>query len=276
MILKASDPRKGEAVIKRALPLVTVLTLAAAGSELDSGGVISNLQTKEKLGFFSPLVLPKVSILDPEYTFTVPAIQTAAGAADILSHVLEIYFNNCEAFIPDRICEGLLKAVIQYAPIALQEPENYEARANLMWASSLALSGICSAGRKPQAWTVHPIEHELSACYDLTHGVGLAILTPRWMRYVLSETTAGRFAEYGLKVWGLDARLDRLEVANQAIDATEKFLASLGIPMTLSAVGIGQELFPEMAAHAVQTGGLKHAFVPLDQQDVLAILKMCV
>lgn len=146
MIKKASASR-GMGVIDRAVPICTVLTLAATGSEMNSGSVISNLQTKEKIGFSSPLTLPKCSILDPENTFSVPANQTAAGAADIMSHVLEVYFGRTPAFIPDRICEGLLKTVIQYAPVAMKEPENYEARANLMWASSLALNGLCGAGR---------------------------------------------------------------------------------------------------------------------------------
>ena len=140
MIKQASDRAAGAAVITRAVPIVTVLTLAATGSEMNSGGVISNLQVKEKVGFFSPLVLPKVSILDPELTYSVPANQTAAGAADIMSHILEVYFNALPTFIPDRISEGLLKTVIHYAPLALNEPHHYEARANLMWASSLALN----------------------------------------------------------------------------------------------------------------------------------------
>ncbi len=275
MITRASNPRTGASAITKAVPLCTVLTLAATGSEMNSGGVISNLRTKEKIGFFSPLVLPKVSILDPENTYTVPPNQTAAGAADIISHVLEVYFNRAQTPIPDRISEGLLKTVIQYAPIALKEPENYEARANLMWASTLGLNGLCAAGRPGQAWTIHPIEHELSAYYDITHGVGLALLTPRWMRYVLSDATVSKFAEYGANVWGIDGGLDSFEVANQAIDMTEEFFASLGIPMTLTELGIGEENFAAMAAHAVRTGGLPYAYAPLNQQDVVAILRMC-
>jgi hypothetical protein len=275
MIMKASIPSKGHKVITKALPLVTVLTLAATGSEMNSGAVVSNMQTKEKVGFFSPLMLPKCSILDPENTYSVPPNQTAAGSADIMSHVLELYFNPSRAFIADRFVESLLKAVIKYAPIAMKEPQNYEARANLMWASTLALNGICAAGRKPQAWTAHPIEHELSAYYDITHGVGLAILTPRWMRYVLSDSTVSLFAEYGVNVWDIDASLDKFEIAKKSIDATEEFLADLDIPMTLSEIGIGEEYFEAMAAHAVKLGGLEHAYVPLNQQDVVAILKMC-
>ena len=158
--------------IEKALPICTVLTLSATGSEMDNGGVITNLKTKEKLGFGNPLLLPKASVLNPENTFTVPASQTAAGSADIMSHILEVYFDTRRAAVPDRISEGLLKTVIQYAPIAVREPENYEARAELMWTSSLAINGICSTG-KDCAWSCHPMEHELSAYYDITHGVGL-------------------------------------------------------------------------------------------------------
>jgi alcohol dehydrogenase YqhD (iron-dependent ADH family) len=275
MVKKASVSRGDSSVIAKAVPICSVLTLSATGSEMNSGGVISNLQTREKIGFSNPLLLPKCSILDPENTYTVPANQTAAGAADIMSHVLEVYFNRTPTFIPDRICEGLLKTVIQYAPVAIKEPENYEARANLMWASSLALNGLCGMGRVGQAWTIHPIEHELSAYYDITHGVGLAILTPRWMRYVLNDATVGKFAEYGVNVWGIDPSLDRFEIANKAIDATEEFFRSLGIPMILTELGIGEEFFDAMAAHALPIGSLQYAYAPLNQQDVVAILKMC-
>lgn len=275
MILKASNPMTGRDAITRAVPLVTVLTLSATGSEMNSGAVVSNMQTKEKIGFFSPLMLPKCSILDPENTYSVPANQTAAGSADIMSHLLELYFNPSPAYVTNRITESLLKTVIHYAPIAMQEPRNYEARANLMWASTLALNGLCGVGRKPQAWTIHPVEHELSAYYDITHGVGLALLTPQWMRYVLNETNVNKFAEYGVNVWGIDPKLDRFEIANKAIDATEAFFASLGIPLKLPELGIGKENFEAMAVHSVQVGGLPYAYASLTAQDVVAILEMC-
>ena len=255
--------------IEKALPICTVLTLSATGSEMDNGGV-----TKEKLGFGNPLLLPKASVLNPENTFTVPASQTAAGSADIMSHILEVYFDTRRAAVPDRISEGLLKTVIQYAPIAVREPENYEARAELMWTSSLAINGICSTG-KDCAWSCHPMEHELSAYYDITHGVGLAILTPRWMRYILNEHTVEKFAEYAKNVWGIAEKADLFETANAGIDATEEFLKSLEIPMTLSEVGITEEHFTEMAEHAVIFGGLSEAYVPLKAEDVVNIYRMC-
>ena len=261
--------------ITNALPLCTILTLAATGSEMDCGGVITNLKTKEKLGFGSEYCLPKTSILNPENTFTVPKNQTAAGSADIMSHIFEVYFSVKEAFVPDRISEGLLKTVIKYAPIAMEEPDNYEARAQLMWASSLAINGLCDTG-KGGAWSCHSIEHELSAYYDITHGVGLAIVTPRWMRYVLNDDTVDKFVEYGVNVWNLDASMEKFELANKAIDCTYEFFKSLEIPMTLGEVGIDETHFEAMAEHAVEFGYLAYAYVPLKKEDVIEILKMCV
>lgn len=260
--------------ITNALPLCTILTLAATGSEMDNCGVISNLTTKEKLGFASAHCLPKTSILNPENTYTVPKHQTAAGAADIMSHIFEVYFSNHRAAVAERISEGLLKTVIEYAPIAMQEPENYNARAQLMWASTLAINGLCSAG-KGGAWSCHPIEHELSAYYDITHGVGLAIVTPRWMRYVLNESTLDQFVSYGVNVWDFDSSMDPWDLANAAIDRTYDFFASLGIPMTLDEVGIDATHFEAMAEHAVEFGGLAHAYVPLTKEDVVQILNLC-
>ena len=184
--------------IDKVLPIVTILTLAATGSEMNGNAVISKMDTNEKLGTASVNMKPQVSILDPEYLYTLPSIQTAAGTADIMSHIFESYFKKTEgAFVQDKFSEGLLETCIKYCPIALKDPRNYEARANLMWASSMALNGLCGSG-KPGAWTCHPIEHELSAFYDITHGVGLAIVTPRWMRYILSENTVDKFVDYAI------------------------------------------------------------------------------
>ena len=162
----------GKAPIQKALPLLTVLTLSATGSEMDTGGVITNLETNDKLGAGAPILRPKVSILDPTYTYSVNKYQTAAGTADIISHVLEVYFSRVtDAYLQDRFCEALLKTAIHYGRIAMDEPENYEARANLMWTSSLAINDMIANG-KACAWSVHPMEHELSAFFDITHGVG--------------------------------------------------------------------------------------------------------
>lgn len=170
LVLKSS-------LIKEALPIISVLTLSATGSEMDGFAVISNMETNDKLGMGGEILKPRVSILDPEYTYTVPANQTAAGTADIMSHIIETYFHDVEgAYLQDRFAESLLKTCIEFGPIAVKEPENYDARANLMWASSHAINGMISYGTDV-GWSVHPMEHELSAYYDITHGVGLAILT---------------------------------------------------------------------------------------------------
>lgn len=259
-------------LIRDALPVFSVLTLAATGSEMDAFAVISNPETREKLGMGAECLKPRASILDPEYTYTVSSRQTAAGTADIMSHTLENYFHRTKsAFVQSRFAESLLKTCIRYCPVALKEPDNYEARANLMWASSLAINGLISSGANV-AWCVHPMEHELSAFYDITHGVGLAILTPNWMRHVLSESTVDKFAEYGVNVWGIDPSLDRFEIADRAISRTREFFDSIGLPATLREVGIGEENLETMAERAAAKG-LQRAFVPLDKNDVLTIYR---
>lgn len=258
------------------LPLVTILTMAATGSEMNRNAVISNLQTNEKKGTASPKMLPRASILDPTYTFTVPNKQTAAGSADILSHLFENYFSATkDALVQDSIAEGLMRTVIAECPVALKEPDNYTARANLMWASSLALNGLIGSGKKG-SWSCHPIEHELSAYYDITHGEGLAILTPRWMKYVLSDATVAKFAAFGQQVWHLPASADLYTTAEQAIQATYDFFSECGIPMTLPEVGIDDSKLGLMAEQAVKHSTLAtSAYVPLQTQDVEAILQNC-
>ncbi|GGD00052.1 iron-containing alcohol dehydrogenase [Enterococcus wangshanyuanii] len=258
-----------------ALPIVTILTLAATGSEMNAGAVISNMSTNQKLGVGGPAMMPKVSFLDPSNTFTVPAYQTAAGSADILSHLFESYFNVTEGTdVQDFVSEGLMRSVIKHCPIALKEPNNYDSRANLMWASSLALNGLTRGG-KHGVWSCHAMEHELSAFYDITHGIGLAILTPRWMAYVLSEQTVGKFAQFAKNVWDI-TEVDKMKAAKQGIQATYDYFKACGIPMTLPEVGIESEKFAEMAKQAVAHSTIKtDAFVPLDKKDVEAIYQEC-
>lgn len=267
------DSRK----IGKAVPIVDILTLAATGTEMNRGAVISNPETHQKLGTGGWELLPKVSFLDPTNTFTVPAWQTAAGAADTLSHLFEQYFNRTPGVtVQDNIAEGLMRAVIQHAPVALKTPEDYDARANLLWASTLALNGLPGNGRVG-GWTCHPIEHELSAYYDITHGIGLAILTPRWMRYCLAEdpTTVAKFAAYGRHVWHLEG--DDETVAHQAVKATYEFLKSLSIPMTLPEVGIdSDEFITAMSEHAVKQGHLtSNAYVAMTVDQVADLIRTC-
>lgn len=263
----------GKAVPEKALPIFTVLTMAATGSEMDSIAVISNPETNEKEAFGAPCCAPAVSILDPTYTYTLPASQTAAGTADIMSHTFENYFSPTEtSYLADSLAEAILRSCIHYGPKALETPDDYEARANLMWDASWAINGFLEMG-KPVAWSVHRMEHELSAFYDITHGVGLAILTPNWMRYVLNEKTEHRFAAYGVNVWGLDKSLPRRELAETAIQKTRDFFSSLGLPATLAEVGIGAEHFEEMARKA-RNAGFDSTFVPLSVEDIVKIYQM--
>ncbi|MBO8158162.1 iron-containing alcohol dehydrogenase [Thermosyntropha sp.] len=260
-----------KAKIEKALPIGAVLTLAATGSEMNGNAVISNDETKAKKGVGSSHLLPKFSILDPLLTCTVPPLQTAAGVADIMSHVFEQYFSANEgAYLQDRIAESVLKTCIHYAPIALKEPENYEARANLMWASTIALNGILSTGKLTD-WATHMIEHEVSALYDIAHGVGLAILIPYWMEYVLDEQTVGKFAAYAINVWGVTGN-NEWEMAKEGIGKTRAFFKALGLPSRLNEVGIQREDLEIMAEKAVTDEELGR-FKKLNRQDVLSILK---
>ena len=261
--------------VEKCLPIVTVLTLAATGSEMDAGGVISNPDTKDKIGRIFPPMQPKVSFLDPANTYTVGPYQTACGSADILSHIMEVYFNmDQDLQMLDGFMEVLMKTVIQYAPIAIKEPDNYEARANLMWTSSWAINGFINGGKR-QAWSCHPMEHELSAIYDITHGLGLAILTPRWMEYTLDGTTVSKFYQFGVNVFGIDAALPEMEVAQESIKRVGEFLfQTLGLKSTLTELGIDDTNFAAMAKKAA-AGGTMDAFKPLSAGDIEEIFRMC-
>lgn len=262
------------AKIGKVLPIVSVVTMAATGSEMNKNAVISDMSNNQKLGTSSPDFIPRAAVLDPEYLYTLPAKQTAAGTADIMSHVLEQYFQKTDtAYLTDCFSESILKTCIKYCPIALKEPENYEARANLMWASSMALNSLLTAG-KGGGFSCHPIEHELSAYYDVTHGEGLAILTPKWMEYILNEQTMARFCKYARNVWGL-AGEDSMALAKQGIEKTYQFFKDCGIPMTLPEIGVDESKLREMAEHANRNNRLAGAYVPLNADDVERILEMC-
>ena len=193
----------------------------------------------------------------------------------MMSHIIEVYFNmNQDLYMLDCFMEGLMKTIIRYAPIAMREPDNYEARANLMWTSSWAINGFVDGG-KQQAWSCHPMEHELSAYYDITHGLGLAILTPRWMEYCLDETTVSKYVQFGVNVFGIAPTLDPMDIAHQAIDRLSDFLfGTLQLKRTLPEVGIDETHFAVMARKSVN-GGTLAGFKPLQQHDVEAIYRMC-
>ncbi|MGN0446399.1 MAG: iron-containing alcohol dehydrogenase [Acutalibacteraceae bacterium] len=260
--------------IKAALPIFSVLTLSATGSEMDEFAVISDMTKNEKWGTAAEVLKPTMSVLDPTYTFSVSKKQTAAGTADMMSHTFENYFTKEKgADVQARFAEGLLKTMIKYGPIALAHPDDYDARANLMWAASHAINGLVAAGSQP-AWCVHPMEHELSAFYDITHGQGLAILTPVWMEFVLKKdpSTAENFAVYGRNVWEI-ADDDDESAAKKAIEATRTFLfETMELPANLRAVGIdSDEHFEIMAEKAAE--GCVGCFVPLTKDDIVEIFR---
>ncbi len=257
---------------KAALPIVDVLTLAATGSEYDCGGVISRTDTNDKIGYIDPLLFPVVSFLDPTYTFTVSRKQTAAGIADAMNHTIEQYFTEDTTLLNDGFCESMLRSLMINGRKCLENPQDYTARAEMMLCCTYGCNDILSLGNSPSGWPCHGIEHALSAYYDITHGEGLAIITPRWMQHILSEKTLGRFVKYGVNVFGIDPSLDKWEIARTAIDKTYAFFESIGIPMHLKEVGIDGSRIDEMAHHIAVNEGLENAYVPLDEKAIKEIL----
>lgn len=257
---------------KAALPIVDILTLAATGSEYDCGGVISRTETNDKIGYIDPLLFPVVSILDPVYTFTVSKKQTAAGIADAMNHTIEQYFVEDSTLLNDGFCESMLRSLMTNGRKCLENPEDYTARAEMMLACTYGCNGILALGNSYSGWPCHGIEHALSAYYDITHGEGLAIITPRWMRHILSERTMDRFVKYGINVFGIDPTLPKQEIAGKAIDATYEFFESINIPIHLREVGIDDSRIDEMAHHIAVNEGLDKAYAPLTEQDIKEIL----
>ena len=255
-----------------ALPIVDIITLAATGSEYDTFGVISRTETNDKIGYGDPLLYPVCSILDPVYTFSVSKKQTAAGCADAMNHTMEQYFTADTTLLNDGFCESMLKSLMVNARKCLDNPEDYTARAEMMLCCTYGCNGILSLGNSPSGWPCHGIEHALSAYYDITHGEGLAIITPRWMRHILNERTLPRFVKYGINVFGIDASLPKQEIAEKAIDETYKFFESINIPMHLREVGIDDSRIDEMAHHIAVNEGLENAYAPLTEKDIKEIL----
>jgi len=258
-------------VPQTALPLGTVLTLAATGSEMNRGSVITNWETKEKLG--GRTTFPTFSILDPENTFTVPRDQTVYGICDIMSHVFEQYFSHTpEIPLQTRFAESILKTVIENAERVLANPEDYDARANILYCGTMALNGTLPVGVETD-WATHSIEHAVSAVYDIPHGGGLAILFPNWMRYVYRENIP-RFVRFATEVWGIDpSGKSQEEVALAGIEATRAFFNRIGAPARLADYQIGDDQIDVMAKKATLFGPIGR-FKPLTSEDVAEILRM--
>lgn len=262
-----------QAKIAEALPLGCVLTLSATGSEMNGNAVITNWDTQEKLAVTSDKIYPKFSILDPTYTYTVPNNQTAYGSVDIISHVFEQYFSKTPSTpIQNGFSETLLKTVIKFTPIALENPEDYDARANLMLANTLALNGLIGMG-KEEDWATHMIEHELSAVYDIPHGAGLAIIFPNWMKYVMEQDLTV-FKRFAFQVWDVNP-INKADIAAESIKRTQSFFRNIGAPTTLSDVNIKEDRLKEIAEKTIQhMGGPLGSFKKLEMEDVYNILKM--
>ena len=259
----------------KAIPIVDIITLAATGSEYDRGGVISRTDTNDKLAYFSDLVFPAVSFIDPTYTFTLPVRQTLAGVSDCINHIMEQYFCGEHIMMNDAFMEGAIKSLMKNVRIVLKDPENYDARAEIFYATTLGCNGIYSLGNSESGWPMHAIEHALSGHYDINHGEGLAIVTPRWMKHILSEKTIERFVSFGTGVFGIDPALPEMEIAEKAIQSIHDFYREIGLPMTLRKVGIDGSRIDEMAHHIAVNEGLENAWAPLHEEDIAAILRDC-
>ena len=262
-----------KAETKDALPIVDIITLAATGSEYDAGGVISRTETNDKTCYSDSHLYPKVSFLEPTYTFTVSKKQTSAGIADAMNHIFEQYFCEDSTILNDGFMEAGLKSLMINGRKCLDNPEDYNARAEMMLVCTYGCNDIYSLGNSQSGWPCHGMEHALSAYYDITHGEGLAIITPRWMKHILSEKTVDRFVKYGINVFGIDGSLDKMDIANKAIDETYKFFESINIPMHLKDVGIDESRIETMAKHVADNEGLENAWAPLLQEDIAAIFR---
>ena len=263
----------GKAQIQKALPVGTVLTIAASGSEGSSSSVITKQDGMVKRGTHSDLIRPKFSVLDPRLTFTLPAYQTACGATDIMAHVFERYFTNTkEVEITDRLCEAVLITMVKETPIAVKQPGNYGARANIMWAGTIAHNDIVGVGRS-QDWNSHGIEHELSGLYDCAHGAGLAVVMPAWMQYVYKHDVM-RFAQMATRVFGCQMDFENPEsTALEGIHAFRKFLHGIGMPINFAQLGAKEEDIPTLAGNMAEKYTTR-GFVKLTRDDVRQILKI--
>lgn len=257
----------GKAVMTKALPVGTVLTISAAGSEGSGNSVITKIDGGRKVSLRTNVLRPRFSLLNPELTETLPAYQTACGIVDMMAHIMERYFSNtpdCE--VTDRLCEGLLKAIVDVAPRVMADLHDYQARANIMWAGTMAHNGMCGVGRE-EDWTSHGMEHELSALYGVAHGAGLSVVFPAWLSYV-SQFNSGKVEQLGRRVFGVDS-------APEAISALKRFNSSLGMPVNLSELGVPDPDIPLLVKKLHETKGrIIGSYCPTDSAASEAIYRM--
>lgn len=261
-----------EPVTNRVIPVGSILTMAGTGSEMNSGSVITNEAENLKIGRVYPLALvtPRFSILNPEYTYSVPKYQMISGIFDIFSHLMEQYFSGDDDCTSDYLLEGLMLSLIFASRKAIVNQEDYEARSNIMWCATMGLNKILGLS-KTQDWEVHMIEHQLGAYTDCAHGIGLAIISPAYYRYIYRDGLH-RFVRYAKHIWGVEDHGQGDEaIALEGINRLEAFIAELGIPATLREVGATEEMLPLIANSTIPGGGYKQ----LNAEDILAILKAC-
>lgn len=269
------DFYSGKAIAKKALPVGTVLTIAAAGSEGSGDSVITKKEGMIKRGAGSDCIRPRFSILNPALTQTLPPYQTACGATDIMAHVCERYFTNTkDVETTDRLCEAVLLAMINETPKVISNPDDYQARANIMWAGMVAHNNIVGVGRE-QDWNSHGIEHELSGMYDCAHGAGLAVIMPAWMSFVMKHDVM-RFAQWATRVWGCKMDFSNPEkTAKEGILAFRNFLNSIGMPSKISELGGKEEDIPQLVKNfGLPEGSSTGGFVHLTNQDIAEIYKL--
>ncbi len=268
------DFYSGKALLHAALPVGTVLTIAAAGSEGSGDSVVTREADGLKRGTGSDLIRPRFSILNPELTCTLPAYQTACGATDIMAHVFERYFTNTqEVEITDRLCEAVLLTMVKETPRVIAQPDLYEARANIMWAGTVAHTNIVGVGRE-QDWNSHGIEHELSALYDCAHGAGLAVIMPAWMEFVYQHDVM-RFAQIAVRLWGCQMDFAHPEVtALEGIRRFRQFLHSIGMPVNFAELGAKEEDIPKLVEKFGIGDGKTGGFVSLSAADITEIYRI--
>lgn len=265
----------GKARIKKALPIGTILTIPAAGSESSTGSVITNEDGFYKRAINSNLVYPKFSILNPELAFTLPKYQVACGSADIMAHLMERYFTNSENVeLTDRLIEATMKTVINNVTTVLDQADNYDAWAEIMWSGTVAHNNLLNTGRVGD-WGSHDIEHELSGIYDVAHGAGLAVIFPAWMQYVYNHDI-NRFAQFAVRVWNVENSFwSPEETALKGIRCVENFFKTLGLPTSLKELGITDDRLEEMASKATKSDtSTVGNFIKLNKKDVYNILRL--
>lgn len=260
-----------EPVDNKLVPVGAILTMTGTASEMNGGSVITNEDEKIKTGrVFDASVYPKFSILNPEYTYSVPERQMVSGIFDIFSHLMEQYFSGDDDNTTDYVIEGVIKSLIKSARAAKKDPRNYEARSNIMWCATLGLNTVTGVS-KTQDWEVHMIEHQLGAYTDCPHGLGLAVISVPYYRYIY-KYGLDKFVRYAENVWGVDATgKTKEEIALQGIDKLAEFIKEMGIPTTLRELGATEEMLPLIAKTTVKGGGYKQ----MDESDILTILKEC-